>query len=86
MFMGIRRHLLHRSWFYVPAEQFVIFKIDRDEVSYQARVLPMSVGGPNHAQPLHPQFTEVLNEQMRHKFRDFRFEWFADDEEGMVMV
>jgi hypothetical protein len=34
MFMGIRRYLMRKSWFFVPAEQFLLFKVDRREDSY----------------------------------------------------
>jgi hypothetical protein len=45
----------------------------------------MSVGGANPGHPLESKFAEALNEPMQYKFRDFSYEWFADDEAGMVM-
>ena len=85
MFKGIRRHLLNKKWFFVPAVDFNLFKIDKHNDLQEVRPLPLNVGGPNPAVPLSPEFCEMLNEPMRHKFRDFRFEWFADDDDGMVM-
>lgn len=44
MFMGIRRRLMRKSWFFVPAEQFLVFKVDKRDGHDQARLLPLSVG------------------------------------------
>jgi hypothetical protein len=85
MFMGIRRHCLRKSWFFVPAEQFLLFKIDKHGDGYVARLLPLSVGVANPAGQVDPEFAAALEEPMQFKFRDFSYELFADDEDGMVM-
>ena len=40
----------------------------------------------NAAQPVEDaKFAEELDKPMQYKFRDFSYEWFADDKEGMAM-
>jgi hypothetical protein len=85
MFMGIRRHLMRDAWFFVPAELFVLFKVDKRDAAYEARLLPLRVGGANLAQPLPQEWTADLDEPMRHKFRDFGYDVFANDEDGMTI-
>jgi hypothetical protein len=85
MFMGIRRHLMRDSWFFVPAERFLLFKIDKPDDAYEARPLPMRVGVANPAQPLRREWTEALDEPMQHRFRDFSYEVLTYDEDGIVM-
>jgi hypothetical protein len=85
MFMGIRRHLMRKSWFFVPVEQFLLFKVDKREDRYEARLLPLSVGVVNPAGQLDQEFAAALDEPMQYKFRDFSYELFANDEDGMVM-
>ncbi|MCE9529833.1 MAG: hypothetical protein K8T89_01630 [Planctomycetes bacterium] len=84
MFMGIRRHLLREKWYYVPAEGFTILKIDPVDDLHEGRVLPLRVGGRNPSRTFEPDINAALKEPMRHKFRDFRYDWFADDDDGMV--
>lgn len=86
MFMGIRRHLLRRSWFYAPAEQFLLVKIDRREGVSEGRRLPLTVGGGNPAQPVPAEFAEAMDGAMQYKFRDFAYELFANDDDGIVMA
>ena len=38
---------MKKTWFYVLAERFLLFKIDGREDDYVVRSLPMNVGGPN---------------------------------------
>jgi hypothetical protein len=85
MFMGIRRHLMREAWFFAPAERFLLFKIDAVDGRYESRPLPMRVGEVNPAQPLDAAFTSALAEPMQHKFRDFGYELFTDDDDGMVL-
>ncbi len=86
MFMGIRRHLMGKSWFFLPPEHFLLFKLDKRDGSYEARRLPLNVGAVNAAQPVEDaKFAEELDKPMQYKFRDFSYEWFADDKEGMAM-
>jgi hypothetical protein len=85
MFMGIRRHLMKDAWFFVPAERFLLFKVDKPDDAYEARPLPLSVGVANPAQSLPQEWTAVLDGPMQHKFRDFSYEVFAYDEYGMAM-
>jgi hypothetical protein len=85
MFMGIRRHLMGKSWFFVPAERFLLFKVDKHQDTYAARPLPLRVGVVNPAGLLPTDFAEALNEPMQHRFREFSYECFTNDEDGMVM-
>jgi hypothetical protein len=85
MFMGIRRQLLRGAWFFVPAERFLLFKIDAVGERYESRPLPMRVGEVNSAQPLGAEFTSALAEPMQYKFRDFAYELFANDDDGVVL-
>jgi hypothetical protein len=59
--------------------------VDKRENSYEVRKLPLRVGVANPAQPVPADFAEMLNEPMQYKFRDFSYEWFANDENGMAM-
>jgi hypothetical protein len=85
MFMGIRRHLMKDAWFFVRAERFLLFKVDKRDDAYEARPLPLSVGVANPAHPLPQEWTTALDEPMQHKFRDFSYDVFAYDEDGMAM-
>jgi hypothetical protein len=85
MFMGVRRHLLKKAWFFLPQEQFILFKADKLEDHYEARQLPLTVGGPNPAGPLSQEWTETLDHPMQYKLRDFSYELFANDADGMMM-
>jgi hypothetical protein len=85
MFMGIRRHLMDASWKYVPAEQFMLFQLEPHASGYNARRLPLAVGGPNRSDPIAPDFAEALNAPMAHRFRDFRYEWLGSEAEGMTI-
>jgi hypothetical protein len=85
MFMGIRRHLMRDSWFFVPAERFLLFKIDKRGDSYESRPLPLAVGAANPARPLPDDFAVALNEPMQCKFRDFNYGVLIDDEDGMML-
>jgi hypothetical protein len=85
MFMGIRRHLMGDSWFFVPEDHFLLFKIDKREDIYEARPLPLVVGAANPAHPLLRDYAEAMNEPMDHKFRDFNYGVLIDDEDGMML-
>jgi hypothetical protein len=45
----------------------------------------MRVGEVNPAQLLDARFTSALAQTMQYKFRDFSYELFADDDDGMVL-
>jgi hypothetical protein len=85
MFMGIRRHLIGDSWFFVPPERFLLFKIDKRDDSYESRPLPLIVGAANFAHSLPADYAETLNDPMQSKFRDFNYGVLLDDEDGMVL-
>ena len=85
MFMGIRRHLMRDSWFFVPTEQFLLFKVDKCDDSYESRPLPLVVGGKNRAHPLPADFAEALNEPMQYRFREFNYDVLLLDKDGMVL-
>ena len=85
MFMGIRRHLMDKSWFFVPAERFLLVKLDKRDGRYESRPLPLRVGGGNPVNQVAPECAKALDEPMRYKFRDFSYEVFANDDDGMVL-
>jgi hypothetical protein len=85
MFMGIRRRLMGDEWFFLPPERFLIFKLDKRGDAYESRMLPLNVGVANPASTLAPEWTKPLDATMQYKFRDFSYELFADDKDGLVM-
>ena len=43
MFMGVRRHLMGKAWFFLPPDHFLLFKLDKRDGSYEARRLPLRI-------------------------------------------
>ena len=69
----------------MPAERFLLFKIDNRGDLYESRPLPLIVGATNPAHPLPPDYAEALNESMQCKFRDFNYGVLLDDDDGMML-
>jgi hypothetical protein len=85
MFMGIFRHLIGSDWFYLPAEQFSVFQIERKGPAYYALPLPLIVGGPNKSAILRPDFWPPLEAPMRWSFRDFHYDVLAVEENHVTI-
>jgi hypothetical protein len=86
MFRGLRRYILKKSWFYLPASNFIVFQVNKQGKHYETRLLPLRVKGPNPAVPIHPRFYAMLEEPFQYSFGDFHYELFANDADGMMMA
>lgn len=86
MFRGLRRYMLKKTWFYLPASAFYLFQINRKGNHYETRALPLRVKGPNPALMVHPEFYKILEEQFQYSFGPFHYDIIANDEDGMIMA
>lgn len=81
MMQGLRRHLLRRDWSFVPADAVTVASLTRAGDGYEARCLPLKVGGPNAALPV-PDC--CLDEKLLDRaFRGFRYGHLGDGVIGL---
>lgn len=81
MLQGLRRHLLGDAWTFVPADAIRVFGLSREGRSWEARLWPLKVGGPNRGVVAPEGWPD--ESRLSSGFRGFRFGDLGDGVLGL---